>query len=54
MGLLPEPDEAWAFIHGCAAFVAKPCSLWQLENVVVLVQRGERGLEIATYSEPER
>ena len=83
MDLLPEPDAAWAFIHGCAssgvpvivltslirpdganrrkartlgcaAFVAKPCSQWQLENVVVHVQRGGRGLEIATYSEPER
>ena len=83
MDLLPEPDEAWAFIHGCAfsgvpvivltslirpdganrrkartlgcaAFVAKPCSLWQLENVVMHVQRSEPGLEIATYLELER
>lgn len=37
---------------GCAAFVAKPCSLWQLVDVVSRVRRGSRGLEIATYTEP--
>jgi hypothetical protein len=36
---------------GCAAFVAKPCSLIQLVDVVSLVRRGVRGLEIATYTE---
>jgi len=34
---------------GCAAFVAKPCSLRQLVDVVV---RGERELEISSYSDP--
>lgn len=83
MELLPEPNEAWAFIErqrtvasdvpliiitslirpdrsnrrraralGCAAFVAKPCSLWQLVDVVSRVRRGSRGLEISTYAEP--
>jgi DNA-binding response OmpR family regulator len=83
MELLPEPDEAWAFIEqrcadssevpliiltslirpdlanrkraralGCAAFVAKPCSLMQLVDVVSRVRRGSRGLEISTYAEP--
>jgi DNA-binding response OmpR family regulator len=83
MELLPEPDEAWAFIEqrcadssdvpliiitslirpdranrkraralGCAAFVAKPCSLMQLVDVVSRVRRGGRGLEISTYAEP--
>ena len=79
MELVPEPDEAWAFIEqrcadvpliiltslvrpdranrkraralGCAAFVAKPCSLMQLVNVVSLVRRGSRGLEISAYAE---
>jgi DNA-binding response OmpR family regulator len=36
---------------GCAAFVAKPCSLAQLVDVVSRVRRGERGLEISTYAE---
>lgn len=36
---------------GCAAFVAKPCSLLQLVGVVLQVRRGGRGLEISTYSE---
>jgi two-component system phosphate regulon response regulator PhoB len=34
---------------GCAAFVAKPCSLRQLVTVVSRVQDGERGLEIWKY-----
>lgn len=83
MDLLPEPDEAWAFVRGCApsgvaviiltsfirpdganrqrartmgcaAFVAKPCSLAQRANVVLRVRRGEHGLEITTYSEGGR
>ena len=37
---------------GCAAFVAKPCSLMQLVDVVSRVRRGSRGLEISTYEEP--
>ena len=36
---------------GSAAFVAKPCSLLQLVDVVLRVRRGSRGLEISTYSE---
>ena len=36
---------------GCAAFVAKPCSLRQLVGVLRRVQSGERGLEVVTYSE---
>jgi DNA-binding response OmpR family regulator len=36
---------------GCAAFVAKPCSLAQLVDVVSRVLRGSRGLEISTYRE---
>jgi CheY-like chemotaxis protein len=35
---------------GCAAFVAKPCSLVQLVDVVSQVHRGGRGLEISTYT----
>lgn len=35
----------------CAAFVAKPCSLRQLVDVVSRVRRGERGLEVSVYSE---
>ena len=38
---------------GCAAFVAKPCSLRQLVDIVRRVQRGERNLEVVTYAEPE-
>lgn len=80
--LIPEPDEAWAFIErccadhagvpviivtslirpdrahsqraravGCAAFVAKPCSLAQLVDVVTLVCRGRRDLEVLSYVE---
>jgi DNA-binding response OmpR family regulator len=37
---------------GCAAFVAKPCSLRQLVDLVLRVQRGERNLEVLTYSGP--
>lgn len=36
---------------GCAAFVAKPCSLRQLVDVVSRVHHGERGLEVSAYSE---
>jgi DNA-binding NtrC family response regulator len=36
---------------GCAAFVAKPCSLRQLVEVVSRVDHGERGLEIWAYAE---
>jgi CheY-like chemotaxis protein len=36
---------------GCAAFLAKPCSLRQLVNVVLRVHQGERGLEIVTYDD---
>lgn len=36
---------------GCAAFLAKPCSLRQSVNVVSRVHHGERGLEILTYCE---
>jgi CheY-like chemotaxis protein len=36
---------------GCAAFVAKPCSLLQLVDVVLRVRRGSRGLEISFYAE---
>jgi CheY-like chemotaxis protein len=36
---------------GCAAFLAKPCSLRQLVNVVSRVHQGERGLEIVTYDD---
>ena len=38
---------------GCAAFVAKPCSLRQLVDIVRRVQRGERNLEVLSYAEPE-
>jgi CheY-like chemotaxis protein len=36
---------------GCAAFVAKPCSLAQLTAIVSRVRQGERGLEISRYVE---
>jgi CheY-like chemotaxis protein len=36
---------------GCAAFLAKPCSLRQLVSVVSRVHHGERGLEISTYDD---
>jgi CheY-like chemotaxis protein len=36
---------------GCAAFVAKPCSLVQLVDVVSRVRSGSRALEISTYTE---
>jgi DNA-binding NarL/FixJ family response regulator len=52
---LIRPDRAnrkRARALGCAAFVAKPCSLKQLVDVVSLVRRGSRGLEISTYAEP--
>ena len=51
---LIQPDRAHrrkARALGCAAFVAKPCSLLQLVDVVLRVRRGSRGLEISTYSE---
>ena len=49
-----RPDRAHrrkARALGCAAFVAKPCSLRQLVGVVLRVRRGSRGLEISTYGE---
>jgi CheY-like chemotaxis protein len=52
---LIRPDRAnrkRARALGCAAFVAKPCSLVQLVDVVSRVRRGSRGLEISTYAEP--
>ena len=52
---LIRPDRAHrtrARALGCAAFVAKPCSLLQLVDVVSRVRRGGRGLEISTYAEP--
>jgi CheY-like chemotaxis protein len=51
---LIRPDGAHrrkARALGCAAFVAKPCSLLQLVDVVLRVRRGSRGLEISTYSD---
>jgi CheY-like chemotaxis protein len=54
---LIRPDRAHrrkARALGCAAFVAKPCSLLQLVDVVSLVRCGSRGLEISTYSESGR
>jgi len=51
---LIRPDRAnrqKARALACAAFVAKPCSLGQLVDVVSRVCRGSRGLEIATYTE---
>jgi DNA-binding NtrC family response regulator len=36
---------------GCAAFLAKPCSVRQLVTVVSRVQDGARGLEVSTYSD---
>ena len=52
---LIRPDRAnrtRARALGCAAFVAKPCSLSQLVDVVCRVRRGTRGLEISTYDAP--
>jgi len=52
---LIRPDRAHrrrARTLGCAAFVAKPCSLQQLVDVVARVRRGSRGLEISTYEAP--
>jgi CheY-like chemotaxis protein len=51
---LIRPDRAnrrRAHALGCAAFVAKPCSVWQLVDVVSRVRGGSRGLEISTYDE---
>ena len=51
---LIRPDAAnrrRARALGCAAFLAKPCSLRQLVNVVSRVHHGERGLEITTYDD---
>ena len=51
---LIRPDRAHrqkARALGCAAFVAKPCSLVQLVDVVTRVRHGSRGLEISTYSD---
>ena len=53
---LIRPDRAHrrrARVVGCAAFVAKPCSLAQLVEVVTLVSRGRRGLEVSTYVDPD-
>jgi CheY-like chemotaxis protein len=36
---------------GCAAFVAKPCSVRQLVDIVRRVDRGSRGLECSTYGD---
>jgi CheY-like chemotaxis protein len=52
---LIRPDRAnrrRAHALGCAAFVAKPCSVPQLVDVVARVRHGSRGLEISTYNEP--
>jgi DNA-binding response OmpR family regulator len=38
---------------GVAAFVGKPCGLRQLVDVVIRVTRGERGIEMIHYTEPE-
>jgi two-component system, cell cycle response regulator DivK len=49
---LIRPDRAnrqKARALGCAAFVAKPCSVQQLVDVVSQVHDGTRGLEISTY-----
>jgi CheY-like chemotaxis protein len=49
---LIRPDRAnrdRAQALGCAAFVAKPCSLSLLVAVVSRVQLGGRGLEISIY-----
>jgi CheY-like chemotaxis protein len=51
---LIRPDAAnrqRARALGCAAFVAKPCSVLQLVDVVARVRRGSRGLEISTYAQ---
>jgi CheY-like chemotaxis protein len=50
---LIRPDRAnrsQAKALGCAAFVAKPCSVSQLVDIVLRVRRGGRGLEISNYS----
>lgn len=47
-----RPDRAYrlrAQALGCAAFVAKPCSLPLLVDVVSRVRQGTRGLEISRY-----
>jgi CheY-like chemotaxis protein len=51
---LIRPDRAnrrRARALGCAAFVAKPCSVGQLVEVVSRVRSGSRGLEVSTYGE---
>jgi len=52
---LVRPDGAnrrKARLFGCAAFVAKPCSLQRLVEVVERVHHGERGLEVVDYVNP--
>jgi CheY-like chemotaxis protein len=52
---LIRPDRAnrlKAQALSCAAFVAKPCSVQQLVDVVLRVHSGIRGLEISTYETP--
>jgi CheY-like chemotaxis protein len=49
---LVRPDRAnrrRARAVGCAAFVAKPCSLQQLVRVVTQVHDGSRWVELLTY-----
>jgi CheY-like chemotaxis protein len=49
---LIRPDRAnrdRAQAIGCAAFVAKPCSLSLLVHVVLRVRLGTRGLEVSSY-----
>jgi CheY-like chemotaxis protein len=49
---LIRPDRAnrqKAHALGCAAFVAKPCSVQQLVDVVSQVHGGTKGLEISNY-----
>ena len=46
----PCESKEGARALGCAAFVAKPCSLVQLVDVVAQVRSGSRGLEITTYA----
>jgi hypothetical protein len=47
------PGDGPHLVLGCAAFVAKPCSLWQLVHIVRRVRRGERNLEAVSYAAQE-
>jgi DNA-binding NtrC family response regulator len=52
---LIRPDRAQlrrSRLVGCAAFVAKPCSLEQMVTTVGFVLRGGRRLELLNYVEP--